>query len=388
MDRHVYVWRADASPQPGWPVLVVDRTQMASIDPSSHKVVPKTVNGQPVALQGTKIVSTPAVGALRGDGKPVVVVGSNEEYREPSNFSLAGNASIGTFQSLGLLDGANGRLHAIPARGNDDPLGAGNPSGPELPGWPVRIGVLAPELLPWIEGVPGSPVLADIDGDGSLEVAISSVAGPAYILRADGTSFYGNGPDGLPRTLPTDRQFFGADTTTTDAPSVPGLGSGSFAPIAPDGSMVYVTPAAGFGRLADTNVPAQQLPHDVHLAAWNARTGQFLPAFPRLLDDLVFFGSAAIADVSGDGQAEMVIGSGGYLVHAMDATGTEAPGWPKFTGGWIIATPAVGRIGSRSVVAATTREGFLWLWRARSRPDARFWPQARQNATNVGVFER
>ena len=107
MDRHVYVWRADASPQPGWPVLVVDRTQMASIDPSSHKVVPKTVNGQSVALQGTKIVSTPAVGALRGDGKPVVVVGSNEEYREPSNFSLAGNASIGTFQSLGLLDRAN-----------------------------------------------------------------------------------------------------------------------------------------------------------------------------------------------------------------------------------------------------------------------------------------
>jgi hypothetical protein len=387
MDRHVYVWRADASSQPGWPVLVVDRTQMASIDPSSHKVVPKTVNGQPVALQGTKIVSTPAVGALRGDGKPVVVVGSNEEYREPSNFSLAGNASIGSFQSLGLLDRANGRLHAIPAGGNDDPLGAGNPAGPELPGWPVRIGVLAAELLPWIEGVPGSPVLADIDGDGPLEVAISSVAGPAYILRADGTSFYGNGPDGLPRTLPTDRQFFGAETTTTDAPSVPGLGSGSFAPIAPDGSMVYVTPAAGFGRLADTNVPAQQLPHDVHIDAWNARTGEFLPAFPRLLDDLVFFGSAAIADVSGDGQAELVIGSGGYLVHAMDATGAEAPGWPKFTGGWLIATPAVGRIGSRTVVAATTREGFLWLWRARSQPDARFWPQARQNATNVGLFQ-
>jgi hypothetical protein len=219
-------------------------------------------------------------------------------------------------------------------------------------------------------------------------VAISSVAGPAYILRADGTSFYGNGPDSLPRTLPTDREFFGADTTTTDAPSVPGLGSGSFAPIAADGSIVYVTPAAGFGRLADTNVPAQQLPHDVHLDAWNARTGQFLPAFPRLLDDLVFFGSAAIADVSGDGQAELVIGSGGYLVHAMDATGAEAPGWPKFTGGWLIATPAVGRIGSRTVVAATTREGWLWLWRARRRPDARVWPQARPDPTNQGLLQR
>src|SRR5262249_40706723 len=149
MDRHVYVWRAHASPQPGWPVLVIDRTQMASIDPVSHHVVPKTVGGQPVALQGTKIVSTPAVGALRGDGKPVVVVGSNEEYREAPNFWSAGNASIVMFQGLGLLDRANGRVHAIPARGNDDPAGAGNPAGPELPGWPVRIGVLAAELLPW-----------------------------------------------------------------------------------------------------------------------------------------------------------------------------------------------------------------------------------------------
>src|SRR4029077_18157547 len=124
---------------------------------------------------GTKITSSPAVGPLLGDGKPVVVVGSNEEYDEPTNFWSVGNTAIGTFQALDLLDHANGRLHAIPARGNDDPLGAGNPSGPELPGWPVRIGVLAPELLPWIEGVPGSPVLADVDGDGQLEVGIFGV---------------------------------------------------------------------------------------------------------------------------------------------------------------------------------------------------------------------
>jgi hypothetical protein len=389
MDRHVYVWRADGSQQPGWPVLVVDRTQMASIDPVSDHVVPRVVNGQAVALQGTKIVSTPAVGALLGDGRPVVVVGSNEEYREASNFSSDGNSSIETFQSLGLLDRANGRLHAIPARGTLDPDVAGNPAGPELPGWPVRIGVLAAELLPWIEGVPGSPVLADVDGDGRLEVAIFGVVGPAYVLRADGTSFYGTGADGLPRTLPTDRVTFGSGTVTTDGPSVPGLGGGSFAPVGPGGALVYVAPGAGFGRLADTNVPAQQLPHDTHLDAWNARTGGFLPAFPRLLDDLVFFGSAAIADVNGDGQAELLAGSGGYLVHAMDAaTGTEAAGWPKFTGGWIIATPAAGRLGTRQSVAVTTREGTLWVWRVRGRRDASFWPQARHDPTNRGLLAR
>src|SRR5262249_26792115 len=157
----------------------------------------------------------------------------------------------------------------------------------------------------------GSPALADVDGDGQLEVGIFGVVGPAYILRADGSSFYGTGPDGLPVTLPTDGAAFGPGTTSSDAPSVPGLGAGSFAPIGPGGAMVYVAPGAGFGRLADVNIPAQQIPHDSHVEAWNVATGEFLPAFPRLLDDVVFFGSAAIADVSGDGQAEMVIGSGG-----------------------------------------------------------------------------
>ena len=154
----------------------------------------------------------------------------------------------------------------------------------------MRIGVLAAELLPWIEGVPGSPVLADVDGDGQLEVGIFGVVGPAYVLRADGTSFYGTGADGLPRTLPTDRATLRARTPSPRMrPSVPGLGSGSFAPIGPGGVVVYVAPGAGFGRLADTNVPAQQLPHDTHLDAWNARTGAVparLPAparRPRLL---------------------------------------------------------------------------------------------------------
>ena len=230
--------------------------------------------------------------------------------------------------------------------------------------------------------------LADVDGDGQLEVGIFGVVGPAYVLRADGTSFYGTGADGLPRTLPTDRATFGAGTITTDGPSVPGLGGGSFAPVGPGGALVYVAPGAGFGRLADTNVPAQQLPHDTHLDAWNARTGEFLPAFPRLLDDLVFFGSAAIADVNGDGQAELLAGSGGYLVHAMDATtGAEAAGWPKFTGGWIIATPAVGRLGTRpTVVAFPPARGSCGSGACAAIATASFWPQARHDPTNRGLF--
>src|SRR5262245_39256948 len=381
MDRHVYVWRDDGTLLPGWPVLVVDRTRMASIDPADDHVVPL-----PGALQGTKIVSTPAVGPLRGDGKPVLVVGTNEEYAEAPNFSKTGNGSIEAFITLGLLSGANGRLYAIPSGGTLDPAGAGNPSGPFLPGWPAHIGLVAPELLPWIEGVPGSPALADIDGDGQLEVGIAAVVGPAYVLRSDGTSAYGNGSDGLPITLPTDGASFGAHSDSTDAPSVSGLGSGSFAPIGPNGDLAFVVPASGLGKLIDANVPEEQLPPANHPAGWDARTGAALDGFPHRSDDLQFNMNPAVADVDGDGVAEVVAGSGGYLVHAVDAAGNEPRGWPKFTGGWIIASPAFGQLGSRRAVAVATREGDLWVWRARGKRRAWFWTGAHHDARNTGFF--
>jgi hypothetical protein len=387
MDRHLYAWRADATVQPGFPVLVVDRTQMASIDPVSHRVVPRTVGSQPVALQGTKIVSTPAVGALRPGERPTIVVGTNEEYREAPHFSSLGNTTASTFIALGLLSRANGRVYAIPAGGSLDPTGAGNPAGPFLPGWPARIAVLVDELLPWIEGVPGAPALADVDGDGTLEVGIAAVVGPAYVLRADGTSFYGTGPDGLPVTLPTDESSFGPGTTSTDGPSLAALGSGSFARLGSEGRVAFVIPASGLGRLIDTNVPAEQLPNDDHIDAWDALTGTFLPAFPRLLEDLAFLSNPAVADVDGDDAPEILLGSGGYLVHAVDAAGVSARGWPKFTGNWIIATPAVARFGTRTRVAVTTREGNLFIWRARGSRSAAPWPRYHGDLRNSGRLD-
>jgi hypothetical protein len=248
----------------------------------------------------------------------------------------------------------------------------------------VRPAILADELLPWIEGTPGAPVLADVDGDGRLEVGIHAVVGPAYLFRADGTSFFGQDATGKARSFPTDAARMGADSPSTEAyASTPALGSGSFAPIGPGGELVFVTPGAGFTRLVDTQLPAEQLPHDTHLIAYRTSTGESLPAFPRLLDDLVFLGAPSVADVSGDDVPEILIGSGGYLVHAVDASGTAAPGWPKFTGGWIIASPAVSdRFSIKGqVVAVTTREGLLWVWRGRRRrgvvPVARYHHDAR-----------
>jgi hypothetical protein len=384
MDRHIYAWHGDGTPLAGWPVLVVDRTMMASVDPVNGHVVPKFTSGDGTALQGTKIVSTPAIGPLRGDGKLVVVVGTNEEYREAPNFSSQGNTTVNLYTTLGLFSRANGRLYAIPAGGTGDPLGVGNAAGPYLPGWPAHIAIAKDALLPWIEGVPTSPALADVDGDGTLEVGIAGVIGTAYVLKADGTSFYGNGPDGLPVTLPSDKAAFGAHTNSTDGPSLAALGSGTFARIG--GRMTFVVPAGGLGGLLDLAASEQQIPHDEHVDAWDVQTGTFLDAFPRRIDDAQFLTNPSVADVSGDGQPEILAGSGGYLLHAFDTNGDEAPGWPKFTGGWIIASPAVGPLGRRAAVAVTTREGELWVWKARSKPASRAWPRAHHDPRNSGFF--
>jgi len=58
------------------------------------------------------------------------------------------------------------------------------------------------------------------------------------------------------------------------------------------------------------------------------------PAFVPSCDSLFY----------GDGAPEIVQGSGGGFVHAMNHLGAEPAGWPKFTNGWMIPIPVAGDI--------------------------------------------
>jgi len=393
LDGHVYAWRADGTPVAGFPARLGDRERLAE-DPDTGRWAPRDGG---VRDRLAKILSSPAVGDLDGDGAPEIVVATNEEYRDGAGlFSTEGSGL------LELLVGAGGDLggFSVETAGR---LYALDAEGRILPDWPVPTPLLAPGLLPTVAtGTPGSPALARLEADGDLVAAVSAAVGPAMLFRGDGSLFLGEGGAGAPRALALDFPAPGfpaipaaADlndpaTFSFDAPFFPALGSGAFGDLTGDGLPEYAAPTGGVRKLLDAATPGRQAFGDHQIAAWNPRDGSLLPQFPRRMDDMQFLTPPALADVDGDGRADVVQGSGVYLLRAYTEEGRTPAGWPKFTHGWLVGTPAVGDVDGddRVEVVAVTREGRLFAWDtpAAARAEALPWPsfgRDRRNTRNL-----
>jgi len=357
LDRHVYAWRASGDPVSGFPVLLADPSKVTV--GAGGRVSPKDP-AQALPMPA-KIVGSPAVGDQDGEGFNEIVAATNEQYSgESTRFALDSRiAQIVDIVSQVKVD-VMGRVYAIQHDGNR------HSGGPFRPGWPAPVPILVPGFLPTLgTGTPGSPAIADLDGSGKLSVAIFSAAGPVALWDADAKPVLGT-QSGAIKALVMD--FPGGNVPDTagspDAPFVPVVGSGALGDITGDNLPEFVAPTAGIRAVFDMLSPGQQEFSDHQITAWNPRTGELLPAFPRIMDDLMFLTSPALADVDGDGKAEILQGSGGYLLRAYSSDGKEPSGWPKFTHGWILATPVAGDVDGDGLteVVATTREGQLYVW--------------------------
>lgn len=152
-----------------------------------------------------------------------------------------------------------------------------------------------------------SPVLADISGNGRDEVIFTTLDGLVSVLAADGTAIV-------------------QISTQQDRP----IGS----PVAYD----------WYGN--NQNIIMQAAGNKVY--AWN-REGSLLPNFPVQLAEEITT-PLTVADITGNGVAEMILATADRNVHILNARGQAISGWPQNTNSLVTSSPLISTLsGERSL---------------------------------------
>jgi hypothetical protein len=347
-DQKAYVWRpidedgdGAADLLPGWPVPL-DSSQEAGLVPHSK---------QCEADGPAQVLGTPAVGILDPEnespdisGHPALVVATTETCNE------------------GLLP--TSRVYAVYWNGLD------NAEGPFLPGWPAE------PLAPLGDALPIPPL------------TVGSTSSPAAIrwngelLVSVGSFFW------FPQMI----HWSGEDTFVQHLKSRFNIGisaGGAFARYDGSDQPWFFFPTAGFLHGEGDDYYLESF----NVAGWRLDGGFGAPQLLKHLDDINFFINPVIADLDADGLGELLAGSGGYLIHAVNYKMEQPAGWPKFTHGWMTGSPAVGDIDGDGLleVVAFTHEGKLFAWNtvgnacSFDEPNGD-WPRFHHDPYNTGFY--
>jgi hypothetical protein len=350
-DGRVYAWRpydgdgdGAADNAPGFPVLCRSDEGAVPEEAVCHR------EDERFAPQ---ITVSPAAGILDPDSAnpdiaffPSVLVGTSE---------------VCTGGMLGLKDT---RFYAIFHDGTLNASGS-----PFVPGFPARLFGPISDLLPLPPvtiGITSSPALARENGTTYIGVG-SAIWFPQVIEIKDGQV--------AARTLMT-------------APGFNALAHGSFGRLQPGGPLHFVLPISSILDTIDGWISLLK----PMLVAWSVADLDTL-ALEADQHDSNWYLSAAIADISGDGRAEIVAGDGGFTVTAVDMDGQSPPSWPKFTGHWSASSPTVGDADGdgRLEVYQTTLEGALFGWETQGETcnadgQTAEWWTAGHDERNTGAY--
>jgi hypothetical protein len=309
MDQHLYAWDGHGDPVPGFPVLL------------------RAPGDTPQQTPGSESVTTASAGDLDGDGRTDIVAPTNE---------LTPSSGAGV---PGFTPG-EGRIYAV------------NGHGALLPGWPARPSGELPGLIPFFG--PGlETALGNLTGDAKPEVVGGITSSEVSAYGQNAAKQVGYLPEPAASSETVSRSYI---ANTFEYPTVADLDG--------NGGLEVLKGGISIEGVANLLLVGQNAPYNHVMQAWDGASGNPLPGWPQAVEDYQWMSNPAVADVSDAPGVEVLAPTGLYTVRNLNAQGIEGAGWPKFTGGWNLATPAVGDADGdgKLEVAQITREGFSFLW--------------------------
>jgi hypothetical protein len=370
-DSRVYAWQPNGAPVPGWPVEV----KLPGADYSRDGVYRKKFIHDP------KLMYSVGVADVLGQGKPQVFV---------SSFDCSGSSASTEDTALGLTPAgsnpaAKAWLYGIWGDGNQHSGGA------YLPHWPAVLPALDfcyDQSIDFVgEGV-APPNFVKVGG--GWKIISAAVTGNVEALNPDGSvfsTFSSNCQSSACSANPPYRPSGDSHTITL-------TGQGGLGDLSGTGTPSYVGSSTGLesillalGQAGEASLP------QVYEKTWDIQSGQVQPGFPQRQDGFPFYDAPITADVAGGsgGTREAIEANDNYWIHAWGPSGSEASGFPKYTGQWTGFVGATGdpRMDGHVQLVYGTREGDLFRWKVPGKSALNnSWWHYRHDEWNSGKYGR